>query len=164
MFEQEPDNLTPYYQIVDQAIANLGIDVSESKIGENQWVYIKGSAFTLVEIGTTEMGNHKVNYIQALSPICKIPTKNREGFYFDLLNYNHTLLGTYFAIYDDYILLKMIRDLVGLDTTEVESMIRTVGYASDKLDNPLIKIYRLDKVDVTISLLREMSKVKLLRI
>jgi hypothetical protein len=151
--------LETYEKIVDRTIEKMGMNLKEYKVADNQWVYIKGSAFTLVEIGNYSHEGKERGYIQAFAPICMLPA-NKETFMNEVLKYNHQLRGAFFCLYRDIVILKVIRDLVGLDDSEVENMVAYLGKMADKLDNPIIKIHSAQKVDVTMSLLREIASIK----
>ncbi|MBX3103146.1 MAG: YbjN domain-containing protein [Bacteroidetes bacterium] len=151
--------LETYEKIVDRSIEKMGMNLKEYKVADNQWVYIKGSAFTLVEIGNYMHEGKERGYIQAFAPICMLPS-NKETFMNEVLKYNHQLRGAFFGLYRDIVVLKVIRDLVGLDDSEVENMITYLGKMADKLDNPIIKIHAAQRVDVTMSLLREIANIK----
>jgi hypothetical protein len=152
--------LETYERIVDRTIEKMGMDLKEYKVADTQWVYIKGSAFTLVEIGNYTHEGKERGYIQAFAPICMLPKDNRESFLTEILKYNHQLRGAFFGIYRDILVIKVIRDLVGLDDSEVENMVSYLGKMADKLDNPIIKIHHAERVDVTMSLLREIAAIK----
>ena len=160
-----PVNLKRFYTIVESTLKEMGMDLKEAKVPdtEGQWVYIKGSAFTMIEIGCSTMhDDEQIHYIQAFSPICLLPTANREAFFLELLKYNHNLLGTFFCIHNDLAILKLIRDLKGLNKIEVRTLIEDVAYVSDKLDNKIIRNFGVEKADVNFTMLYDLAKVQLL--
>lgn len=155
--------LETYANIVDRAIEKMGMNLKEYKVAENQWVYIKGSAFSLIEIGYYEHEGKERGYIQGFAPICRVPA-NKEDFMTEILKFNHTMRGTFFALYKDIVIMKVVRDLIGLDDSEVTNMITYIGKMADKLDNPLKKIHGAADVDVNMSLLAEIAKVAPMKI
>ncbi len=157
-------NLARYYSIVNNTLKSMGVNIQQSRVPgtENQWVYIKGSAFTLIEIGKAKRRDEDIHYIQAFAPICQVPQQNREAFYMELLKYNHNLLGTFFCIHNELAIIKLIRNLVGLNKAEVRQLIEDVGYISDKIDNRLTKVFQTSRPDVTFTMLYELAKVQLL--
>ena len=151
---------TEYASMVDNVLSRMVDDLNDNKIGPHQWVYVRGSAFVYVELGEVEMADRTSGYFQAFAPICELPETNKVGFLEEVMRLNHELAGPFFALYKNYVLIKMIRDVTGLDEQEIEHIIRTVGLVGDKLDNPLIRIHATSKINVTMPLIEEMAKVK----
>lgn len=153
------EKLQQYYDMVNQVFQTLGQRHADARIETNQWVYIKGSAFSLVEVREVELGGANQGIIQMISPVCKVPRKKVE-FFTELLSYNHKFAGPSFSIFEDTVVLKMARPLKGLDPADIEYMIKSVGSISDKLDNALINVYDAKKVDVSLDMLRTIAKVQ----
>ncbi|MCE3008448.1 MAG: YbjN domain-containing protein [Bacteroidetes bacterium] len=150
--------LETYIKIVDRAIEKMGISLKDYKVAENQWVYIKGSAFTLVEVGSYTHDGKERGYIQAFAPICQMPEENTTDFLLEVMKLNHGMRGTFFALHRDIVVMKMVRDVVGLDDSEVQKMITYIGRMADKLDNPLKKVHGGADVDVNLSLMTEIAQ------
>ena len=71
----------------------------------------------------------------------KIPDSNREQFYEELLTINDKLYGVAFTIYNNWTWLKHIREVDGLDESEVTATIHRIGNYADDYDEKLISKY-----------------------
>lgn len=129
-------NLKPYYEIIETCIKESGKDPVASR-GEldGQWNLSVGSAKIWIDVW--EMESSKQIYFQLLSPVVAVPTENREAFYQEILQINHTLYGVAFTVKDNFAYIKMIREAQGLDKTEAAAMIDRIGYYADLYDDQL---------------------------
>ncbi|MBX3103145.1 MAG: hypothetical protein KF690_11600 [Bacteroidetes bacterium] len=148
-----------YCQLVDEALSSMeNVRAYRiKKVSVNQWVSLKGSAFTLSEVTEARMNGATTGFLQSISPFCHLPAENTTQILLELMRYNHTLPGAFFGIADGYIVLKMIRELQDLDKGEIINQLQTVAYVSDMLDNQLIPEFGLVKVDVNIELVRQLA-------
>src|SRR6185436_9917120 len=76
-------------------------------------------------------------YIQMLAPVCDVPVNNQHLFTKELLEINHTLYGVGFTIYADKAYIKSIRELEGLEKSEVRATFDRVGIYADDWDDKL---------------------------
>ena len=72
-----------------------------------------------------------------LAPVCDVPTENQTAFLTELLTTNHILYGVAFTIYGNKAYIKAIRELDGLDKSEVKSTFDRVGIYADDYDDVL---------------------------
>lgn len=133
-------NIKYYYEIIESCIKDMGEDPIACR-GEldGQWNLKRGSASVWVDVW--EMESNKQIYFQLLSPVVGVPPTNREAFYQELLQINHTLYGVAFTIKDNYAYIKMIREAQGLDKTEAAAMLDRIGYYADLYDDKLREKY-----------------------
>ncbi|HRG02351.1 MAG: YbjN domain-containing protein [Bacteroidia bacterium] len=102
-----------YYKMVDDAIADLGLNPEETRgQQEGQWNLKKGRFDIMVDVWEQEQ-----QYIfQVVAPLCGMPDENREAFMQHLLEKNYGLSSLAYAILNDTVFLKY--------TTEARSMIK----------------------------------------
>jgi hypothetical protein len=70
-----------------------------------------------------------------MAPVVAIPTNNTKEFYEEVLEKNHGLYGCGMTKYKDWIYMKTIRELDGLDEDEVMAMLNRVGTYADDYDD-----------------------------
>jgi len=72
----------------------------------------------------------------------QVPANNREALFLELLSINHSLVGTYFTVYNnETICLASSRYAEGLEAREVAEMLDAQSYAADAVDDMLIEKY-----------------------
>jgi len=126
-------DLKPYFEMVDAVIKDLGVNPDETRgEKEGQWDLYKGSAHVMIDVFELENG---WGYFQCIAPICKIPEANKIEFYEEVLERNHKLFGVGMTKFKDGIYIKTIRELEGLDKTEMTNMINRIGNYADDLDD-----------------------------
>lgn len=76
-------------------------------------------------------------YFQVMSPVIPVPAENQLNFYRELLEINDILFGVAFNIHKGYAYIKAIREVDGLDFTEISSTINRVGNYCDDYDDHL---------------------------
>jgi hypothetical protein len=123
-----------YYQMVEKVITDLGVDPATCR-GENpgQWNLKKGSASVWVDVWKVE--NEDYGYIQIMAPIIEIPVEGRDIFMTEVLEINHNLYAVGFTKYKEWLYLKGIREVEGLDINEVSAMFNRVGNYADEYDD-----------------------------
>lgn len=125
-----------YYTMFEQVLAEYKVDPATAR-GQHagQWNLKLGSASVWVDIFQSKdaQGNlQQYGYLQVLAPVCEVPVNNQHLFTKELLEINHSLYGVGFTIFKDQAYIKSIRELQGLDISEVKSTLDRVGiYAND---------------------------------
>lgn len=133
-------DLQEYFKMVENVIRGLGVDPSQCKgEKEGQWSLTKGSASVWIDVWKAENGFS--GYLQIMAPVVQIPSSNREAFYREILDINHTLYGVAMTAFDDWIYMKTVRELDGLDEAEATSMFNRVGGYADDYDDILREKY-----------------------
>lgn len=127
-------NLESYYSMVENCIRKLGVDPSVTR-GQKpgQWDLKRGSASVWVDVFKRE--NDRFGYFQCMAPVVQIPSNNTQQFYEEVLEKNHSLYGTAMTKYKDWIYMKSIRELEGLDEEEMMATFKRVGAYADDLDD-----------------------------
>lgn len=125
-----------YYAMFEQVLVEYKVDPVTAR-GEvpGQWNLKLGSASVWVDIFQSKDANgnlQQYGYLQILAPVCDVPVNNQHLFTKELLEINHQLYGVAFTIFKDKAYIKSIRELQGLDSSEVKSTLDRVGiYAND---------------------------------
>lgn len=128
--------ISHYYTMFEQVLTDYKVDPATAR-GEHpgQWNLKLGSASVWVDIFQSKdaQGNlQQYGYLQVLAPVCDVPVNNQHLFTKELLEINHSLYGVGFTIFKDKAYIKSIRELQGLDSSEVRSTLDRVGiYAND---------------------------------
>lgn len=128
--------LQHYYTLFEQVLTEYKIDPAMARgQAPGQWNLKLGSASVWVDIFQSKdaQGNlAQYGYLQVLSPVCDVPVNNQHLFTKELLEINHSLYGVAFTIFKDKAYIKSIRELQGLDNSEIKSTLDRVGiYAND---------------------------------
>ena len=125
-----------YISLVEEVLSEYKIDPATARGAQpGQWNLKFGSANIWVDVFQSKdaQGNPvQYGYLQALAAVCEVPVNNQHIFTKELLEINHTLYGVGFTIFKDFAYIKAIRELQGLDKSEIKSTLdRVSGYAND---------------------------------
>jgi hypothetical protein len=135
------NNLLPYYQQVEKCLETLGI-LPEKARRENlgEWTITKGSA--TIHIYVQYLEKNQDYYFWVISPVCNVPDEQYlRKFYEELLETNHTLYGVAFTKYEDWVYIKCIRELKGIDLEEMFNIITRVANYTDMYDDVFFAKY-----------------------
>jgi Putative bacterial sensory transduction regulator len=124
-----------FYTLFEDAIESLNVSPATARAGQpGKWVFKIGSASIWVDIipGTDTTG-----VIQMLAPVCNVPASNQLMFAKELLESNYTLFGASFAIHVDKVYIRSIRELEGIDKSEITNSLLRVGKYADAWDDKL---------------------------
>ena len=126
-----------YYEMMENVIRNLGVDPAACREAETagQWNMKRGSVNVWIDIFPAKNDTGLAGYLQIMSPICEVPTNNTEAFYAEVLETSHDMYAVGFTKYDNWIYVKTIRELDGIDESEMSSMLNRVGYYGDLYDD-----------------------------
>jgi hypothetical protein len=130
-----------YYNLIEEVIRDYKVDPATAR-GEQpgQWNLRLGSASVWVDVFQSKdaQGNlTNYGYLQVMAPICDVPAENQHLFTRELLEANHYLYGVSFTIFKEKAYIKSIRELQGLDKSEVMSTFDRVGIYADEWDDKL---------------------------
>lgn len=134
-----------YYNMVDEVLTDLKINPADAR-GElpGQWNLKHGSASVWVDVFQSKdaQGNLiQSGYLQVLAPVCDVPVNNQHIFTKELLEINHGLYGVGFTVFKDKAYIKAIRELQGLDKSEVRATLDRVGIYANDYDDKLKEKY-----------------------
>lgn len=130
------ENLQHYFDMVEKSIIDLGVDPAVCR-GEKpgQWSLKKGSASVWIDIWHIEQ--EKRAYFQVLAPVMQVPEMNQQAFFQELLELNYTLYGVAFVKFNDWVYVKLIREIDGMEQKEAAATINRVGWYADEYDDKL---------------------------
>jgi hypothetical protein len=127
--------------MVENIIKNFGLDPNMCKgESEGQWNLSKGSASVWIDVWKAENSKY-LGYLQIMAPVVQIPTENQESFYREILDINHSLYGVGMTAFGDWIFMKTVRELDGLDEEEAAAMFERIGTYADDYDDMLREKY-----------------------
>ncbi|WP_448519145.1 YbjN domain-containing protein [Rhodoflexus sp.] len=134
--------LTHYYQLVENAIEELGVNPVEARTQKaGQWDLRKGSASVWINVFLSRERDD-YGYLQIMSPVMKVPQgDNREALLEELLQLNYQLYGVAFSMYEGWLYLRTIRELEGLSPEEALAMLTRIGVYADEYDDYLKQKY-----------------------
>jgi hypothetical protein len=141
---KQESNYRSSIKMVETVIADLGIPVTETRIGEAEappgqehdgWVVMKGSAEIYVFLYRGEQDN----FIHVYSPVMTVPERNLLQLFRRLLDLNGVgQMGVAFGLKGEHVVLSIYRSTTDLDTSEVQEMIINVGEHADYYDDILV--------------------------
>jgi hypothetical protein len=134
-------DLSHYYALVEEVITDIGVDPAVTRGAKaGTWTLVKGSAKVWVDVWYVE--KQKAGYFQVMSPVMPLPSEEKlPALCRELLEINDQLFGVGFTIAKNYVWLKHIREVVGLDKSEVAAMMQRIGIYADQYDDHLIGKY-----------------------
>ena len=132
------DSLNFYYNIVENAIAKIGLDPQVARQQQaGKWTITKGKIPVWIDVYYIE--REKRIYFQVASPVMKMPGTDNGKLALELLSLNNQLFGVAFCTNNNHVYIKTIREAEGLDMNEALSMIMRVGNYADQYDDVLKK-------------------------
>ena len=136
-----------YHELVEEVLKDYKIDPATARGQQaGQWNLKLGSANVWVDIFQSKdaQGNlANYGYFQVLAPVVEVPINNQHLFTKDLLEINHSLYGVSFTIFKEYAYIKAIRELQGLDKSEVKATFDRVSIYADDWDDKLRAKYAI---------------------
>ncbi|MCS7018891.1 MAG: YbjN domain-containing protein [Cytophagales bacterium] len=137
-------DLAYYYQIVENAITEIGVNPLEARTSKaGQWDLRRGSASVWINVFLSRERND-YGYLQIMSPLMRMPLNDaRAALFEELLTLNHHLYGVAFSAYEGWVYLRAIRELKGLSVAEALAMIKRIGVYADEYDDYLKQKYGL---------------------
>lgn len=143
-------DLQSYYQIIENAISQIGIDPAlcraKNDAGQEvpgQWNLKKGEQSVWVDLWYIEKEQRA--YFQVLAPMMDVPANISPAFYRELLEINYDLYGVAFVISRDKVYIKIIREADGMDSPECLASIYRVGNYASHYDPILREKYFTNK-------------------
>ncbi|MFQ3575194.1 MAG: YbjN domain-containing protein [Cytophagales bacterium] len=131
-----------YYNMIENIIRDFGVDPEMCKgVKPGQYDLKKGSASVWIDIWKVE--DEDYGYIQILSPVIELPKNNLADFYQEILETNHKLYGVAMTKFENWIYMKSIRELEGLEENEARAMFNRVGNYADEYDDLLKSKYQV---------------------
>ncbi|GHN01685.1 hypothetical protein WSM22_31740 [Cytophagales bacterium WSM2-2] len=130
-----------YFEMIEKVISEFGVDPKLCR-GQNlgQWSMRIGSASIWIDAFQSKDKDGKYidgGYLQVMAPIMAIPAERLLEFYQEILEINHKLYGVGFTKFENNLYIKSIRELEGLEHSEVLSTFKRIGYYADDYDDML---------------------------
>jgi hypothetical protein len=127
-----------YYQMVEKCITTLGVDPSLCRTDKpGQWDLRKGSASVWIDVWEQEYDGNPSGYFQVMAPVVEVPGNSREAFFKEILEINHKLYGVGMTLFENWVYIKTLRELEGLNESEAMAMINRIGNYADDYDDML---------------------------
>ena len=130
-----------YFEMVERVISEFKVDPQLCRGQQlGQWSMKIGSASMWIDAFQSKdaQGNYiDAGYLQVMSPIMAVPADRQLDFFRELLEINHKLYGVGFTKFENNIYIKSIRELEGLEQSEVLSTFKRIGYYADDYDDML---------------------------
>jgi len=134
-----------YYNLVEETLSDYNIHPPTARGQQpGQWNLKLGSASVWVDVFQSKDANGNLiqnGYFQVLAPVCDVPVNNQHLFTKELLEINHSLYGVSFTIFKEKAYIKSIRELQGLDKSEIRATFDRVGIYADDWDDKLRQKY-----------------------
>lgn len=116
---------------IEQLFAELGIKDRVTRVADNVWTLVKGSA-TVQIVAAPE-------FVVVTAKVAdKVPPQNREGFYRMLLSANVQLLGAFFTLEaNESIRINQVLPVDWLQAKELAFILGNVAMKADEWDDKL---------------------------
>lgn len=142
------EKLKPYFNIVEKALKTLKVNPKEAR-GTNagQWNLKRGTATVWLDV--YELDQDRGAYFQAMAPVVTVPNEKKvySQMCEDLLHINYQIFGIAFAIHENAVYLKFIREVEGLDESEVLHTIGRCGNYADFYNEKFVKRYKVRRIE-----------------
>ena len=121
--------LNTYYNLVDSAIAELGLNPDETRGDQpGQWNLKKGKFDIMIDLWEQEN-----QYIfQVVAPLCGMPEGNREAFLLHLLEKNYGLSSLAYAVLNETVFLKYTTEARSLVKEHVVAILTKIAFYAEQ--------------------------------
>ncbi len=134
------ENFEYYRRLIDESIAKIGLDPETTRGPKpGQWSLRRGTAQIVLDL--FQFKKDGPLFFSAMAPIMKTPKSNLEKLITELLKMNHGMAGVAFSIYGEFIFIRGIREVAGMDVQEAVNLITRVGNSADYYDEKLQKMF-----------------------
>lgn len=135
-------NLEEASKLVESSIQGLNIDpIACRKETPGQWNVTINGAPVYIDVFNFHT-NPENYYLQICSPLLKVPEKNNESFYLDLLEINYDMYNCAICKKGDWFYVLSLRPTKGLDLNEVNWILDKVAYYSNDYYSKLTFKYK----------------------
>lgn len=136
------DTLKRYYKMVENVITDFGVKPKDCRGEEaGQWGMMQGDSEVWIDIWPSE--DEKRAYFMVMSPVIKLEGRDTTALFSELIRANDMLYEVAFCVFEKQVWLKQIRQLEGLDESEIKQTIQRIGgYSADyseELKNKFIR-------------------------
>lgn len=120
-------------RMVEKSLEGLKVDPVKCR-GDirGRWTVVISGGEVWIDIVTSKQDAH-THYFQVMSPLFKLPETNQQGIALDLLDYAHGMYGTSVCKKENWFFVMHLREVEGLDQTELDKAIDRVGFYSNDI-------------------------------
>ncbi len=120
------------YALVEKCISDLGIDPILSRGDKpGQWTITYKNSTVWVDIFNFQ-DNPDRYYFQVMSPLLRVPDRNQEAIFKNILEINHNLYGSWISIKENWMYVLSLREAENIDESEINATFdRVAFYSSD---------------------------------
>ncbi|MCC6251749.1 MAG: YbjN domain-containing protein [Bacteroidia bacterium] len=117
--------------LVEQSIVEIGKDPVLSRGDKpGQWtISYKGSTVWIDIFNFPDNPNRY--YFQVMSPLLRVPDRNHEEIFRNILEINHNLYGSWISIKDNWMYVLNLRESDNLDQSEIVATLDRVAFYSN---------------------------------
>jgi len=134
------ENLNYYYEVVEKAIAKIGVDPKNARSkNAGKWTLTKGGHPIWIDV--VFLQNQNRTYFRVVTPVMKTTDANRAEVSMELLGENKNLFGVYFGSNKEKVFIMTIREVEGLDMNEAYAMIMRGGNYGEHYSQLFAKKY-----------------------
>jgi hypothetical protein len=127
------ERLYPYYEIVEQAISQLGVNAEDTRLDdEGRWQLDKGGVSVIIEVWEMEREEKKEGYVMVFAPLMQLNENATAAFYRRALEMSHNSLGVSYTIFNDHLLVSVSRELADMSVDEMLLSILRVGNTAEE--------------------------------
>jgi hypothetical protein len=124
-------NLQETSVLIDASPVALNLPSDKcKKEGDGKWTYTINGATVYIDVFNFT-SNPQNYYLQVCSPLLKVPDKNNEAFYLDMLELNYDTYSCSICKKGDWFYVMCLVPTKGLDQQQVNWMIDKVAYYSN---------------------------------
>lgn len=127
------EHLYPYYEIVEKAIAQLGVNPEDTRLDdEGRWQLEKGGISVIIEVWEMEREEKKEGYVMVFAPLMQVDENTSAAFYRRALEMSHNSLGVSYTIFNEHLLVSVSRELIDMSVDEMLLSILRVGNTAEE--------------------------------
>lgn len=116
--------------LIEQSIAELQVDPALCRGDKvEQWSLTYKGSTVWIDLFNFQDKPEKY-YFQVMSPLLRIPDRNHEQIYKNMLEINHNLYGSWLTIKGDWMYCMCLREADNLDKSEIDATLDRVAYYS----------------------------------
>lgn len=121
-----------YATLIEQCIEQLGVSASLCRSDKKgQWNLTYKNSTVWIDLFNFQ-DNPDRHYFQVMSPLLRIPDRNKEEVFKNILEINHNLYGSWISIKGDWMYVMCLREADNLDASEINATLdRVAFYSSD---------------------------------
>lgn len=119
--------------LIEQSLAELNVDPGLCRGDKpGQWNLTYKGSTVWIDLFNFPQQNPEKYYFQVMSPLTRIPDRNQEAYFKNLLEINHNLYGCAISLKGDWFYVLSLREADNLDKGEIDATLdRVAHYSAD---------------------------------